>query len=332
MPERRSLPSRRTQSAANDRRRVVKGQGYHTGAEGRAKVDEEIEKQRARQEQQRQQRNEPFRLRVDVGETRQVIICDDEPDFFRYEHNIKDPKTGKWGMITGCVKEFDNCPVCEVTGQEGYYAMYLTVIDLQPYTDRQGNEVEFSRKLMVIKPMQQKKFLRLFDREKTLRGALVELTRDSDKAARIGNDIEFVEFVPEEELKTYKRRYTDREGNKLTENCYEVYNYMEIFPTPSGDQLRALVGGEPTPGSDRQTRSALRERDEEHDWKDEDDAQAPWEEEEEVTPRPRARLPRRDEPEDAEPVEEAEAEPEAEPEPPRRSSTGRRLNPRRPAK
>lgn len=230
---------------------------HFRGEEGRRRAEQELEKQRAAAEARKSGQGQPFRFRVPVGETRQVVVVDDAPDFFQYEHNLKNPKTGFWDIFTGCVSEYDNCPVCESSGKDAYYAMYLTVIDLTPYKSKSGDQVDFSRKLMVVKPAQQKKFTRFFEREGTLRGAIFDMTRDGDKDSSIGNDIEFVEFMPEDELATYTREWMDREKKRHVEDCTVPFDYEKLFPEPTVDALRAIVGGRPAPGSREQEQEEL---------------------------------------------------------------------------
>ena len=259
--------------------------GFVRGDAGRARTDTELKRQKERSEQRRAQANKPFRFYVPVGETRQFIICDDAPDFFLYEHALKDAE-GRWGrMFCGCIKEFANCPVCRTAERESYYAMALTIVDLTPFDTRDGDTVEFSRKLLIVKPQQQKKFLRFFQKEGTLRGALFETTRDGEKDATIGNDIEFLEFVPEKEMESYVRTWKDREGKKHTENCAEPYVYEEVFDEPTEEALLAIAGGDPVPGSraanDRELgarssrssgdRPARRGRAADDDWEDAED-------------------------------------------------------------
>jgi hypothetical protein len=217
---------------------------------------EEQERQRELSEQRRNQTHMPFRFRVGIGETKEAVILDDQPDFFRYEHNMKGPD-GKWNVFTGCVKEFDNCPACDAAGRESYYGMYLTVLDFTEFKTRSGETVEFSRKLLVVKPAQHKKFIRFFEKEGTLRGAVFEFTRDGDKDSSIGNDIEFVEFMEEDELATYTREWTDQEKKKHAEDCSEPYDYEELFEPAETEKLRALVGGKPAPGSRAEEQAAL---------------------------------------------------------------------------
>lgn len=248
---------------------------FYTGAAGREKADRERERAAARAEMRKNQTYMPFRFYVPVGETRQAIVVDDEPNFFRYEHAMQNPRTKRWDTYTGCVMEFDNCPVCEALGKDPTYIMYLTVVDLTPFTTGDGKKVEFSRKLLAVKPAQQKKFQRMFEKAEakgnSLRGALIEFTRDDDKSASIGNDIELVEYVDEDDLLTYSRSWKDKDGKKHTEECYEPYEYEKLFGEVDADQLRALVGGEPVPGSRKHESSALGRRKKAVDDDDDDD-------------------------------------------------------------
>jgi hypothetical protein len=274
--------------------RGASGGSTYRGEEGMARVEREIERQKQASDARKSRRNEPFRFKVPVGETHQLIICDDKPDFFRYEHNLKGAD-GKFGLITSCVKENDNCPACEVSGKESYYAMYLTCVDLTPFKTKAGEKVEFSRKLLVVKPAQQKKIIRLYRKEKSLRGMILDMTRDGEMSPSIGNDIEFVDFADEKEMATYTRSWKDKEGKKHTENCDEPFDYEKLFPEQTAEELRAIVGGKPTPGSKDSDREELegrrgrpKRRSEEGDdadgWdKEEDDA--PWDDKEEERPR-----------------------------------------------
>lgn len=225
--------------------------GYH-GAVGRAKMVEEEVRSAARREAQQQSLNMPFRFFCPIGETREVVIVDEEPSFFRYEHNGKDQRTGKWSVFCACINEHANCPVCKVFERPSYFAMYLTVIDLTPYDSEKHGTIEWSKKLMVVKSAQQKKITRLWERHKSLRGMVLSMTRDGEKDASIGNDIEFVEFLDEDTLLSYETVYEyEKDGKKISKDIlgYEVFDYDELFPMPTEQQLRALVGGKPESGS-----------------------------------------------------------------------------------
>jgi hypothetical protein len=178
------------------------------------------------------------------------MIADDRPSFYRWEHALQDKRSKRYDVFLPCIDEFCNCPACGVAGSNrpAYFAMYLTVIDLTPYVKSDGTEIPFTKKLLVVKPMQQKKIMRYFERHGTLRGMVLEMTRDGDKDANIG-DPEYVEHAPEEELADYVSEYTDKDGVVHPIYCDEPYPYEELFPPMDEDQLRALVGGEAPAGS-----------------------------------------------------------------------------------
>lgn len=211
------------------------------------RMQEEQKRAEQRKEAAKASNGTPFRFYVPVGETREIIIIDEEPDFFRSEHTLKNPASGRFDLVVPCIDEHANCPACAVSDKPSYFAMYLSVIDLTPYVNRQDEEVEFSKKLLVVKLTQQKKITRLLEQHGTLRGMKLAMTRDGDKDAAIGNDIDFIEFVDEEELEEYIYDYEDREGKVVEVDCTEPYDYEEIFPDLSEKQIRALVGGK---GSD----------------------------------------------------------------------------------
>ena len=258
------------------------GRSFHRGAEGRARTAQELEKQEQRRKKaQEGLGREPLRFFMYPGESREIVILDEEPDFFRYEHNVKDPASGKYKLFTGCVREWDDCPVCDAYG-EPYYALYLSVLDLSPYENKRGETIEWTRKLMCVKPSQQKKFMRKFEKEGTLRGAIFEMNRDGDKDAAIGNDIELLEFMEEDELAEYVREWTDRDGKTHVEDCSVPFEYEKVFEEPTAEELAATIGvrHQAAPGSRRGNKEAL---------EGEDDADgAIWDkEEEEEEPAPR---------------------------------------------
>lgn len=299
------------------RPRKSTSKGFYRGDAGIQHLEQELQRQKNRQEMRRTRANQPFRMWVPPGESKEIIVLDSKPDFFMYEHNLKDPETGKWNVFKTCAGEDDNCALCEKYGQS-YYALYLSVIDLTPYVDRNGNRVEWSRKLMVVKTGQMKKFIRRYEKEGTLRGAKFELARDGNKDPVIGNDIEYLETVPERELKKFVRSYKDRDNNRVTEDCSEPYEYEHIFEEPDGDALREFAKAAPVPGSRKANEEEI------DDDLDSEDADAvPWDVEEEEEEKPsRTRRRAVDDSYDEE-EEEAVAE-EGEQEPPRRSAAARR--------
>lgn len=229
--------SRRSGADDSPKKKTRSGRGGLRGQAGREQLEKELERQKAKEEARKNQVNKPYTFWMPDGDTREVCILDDEPYFFRYEHNLKDPRTGKFGLNILCKRDEDNCPICTESGKEGQYIMYLSVLDLKPYTNKDGVEVEFTRKLFAVKSQQQKKFIRRFEKDGTLRGAIYELSRDGAKSPVIGNDIEFLEFMDEEELSEYERTWKDRDGKRHTEDCSQPFDYDEIMPDQSIDEI-----------------------------------------------------------------------------------------------
>lgn len=236
--------------------------GYR-GEEGLRRMREEEQNAAARREAAQMNASMPFRFFCPVGETRELVIVDYDirEAFFRFEHNLKDKRSGKWNVFCACINENANCPVCSVAERPSYFAMYLTVIDLTPYENKDGIEVPWSKKLLVIKSAQQKKITRLAEREGTLRGMILRMTRDGEKDASIGNDIEFEGFMSEDDLLTYETvyEYEDSQGKKKEKEIlgHEAFDYDELFPMPTEQQLRAIVGGAPGVGSREEARESI---------------------------------------------------------------------------
>lgn len=239
------MATRRTQPAAPARRPAARSPASSIIERAKAEHERQDEIAAAR----RDQAGIPFRYWLEPGDSEQIVIVDDEPSFVRHEHNLRNPQSGKWDMFTSCIAEHANCPVCRVAERPAYFAMYFTIIDLKPYETRDREQVDWSKKLLVVKPTQQKKLIRLFERHGTMRGMILQMTRDSEKDAAIGNDIEFVDFMEEDELLTYERDYVDSQNKTQVIVGHEPVDYETVFPEQTEEQLRAIAGGKPDPGS-----------------------------------------------------------------------------------
>lgn len=276
---RRAPPAGRTSTTAKTSKSAKPASSGFRGEMGLVKMQEEQEAQAARKEAAQMNADMPFRFYCEAGgASKEIVIVDYtiKEVFWRYEHNLKDKRSGKWKIFTACLTENANCPVCKIAERPCYYAMYLTVIDLTPYTSSKGDKVEWSKKLLVVKSNQQKKITRLAERHKgKLRGMILSMTRDGDKDASIGNDIEFVEFMSEDDLLTYEAEYKyERDGKKQVKQIigHEPFDYDVLFPMPTEQQLRAVVGGSPEPGSreDNEQHSSRRSARSGDDWDDND--------------------------------------------------------------
>lgn len=304
-----------------------------TGSAGIKQMEAEMARREAEEEARKNSVREPFRFFVTPGETREAVIIDEGLDFFRREHQLQNKKTQRWDRYLPCIDDQTNCPVCEIADKEASFNLYLTIIDLTPYTTSNGDEVQWSKKMLVVKLNQQKKFARWYEKYGSLRGMVISFTRDKQKESNIGGSIEFDgEVMTDEQLAEYYTEYEDKDKNIVEIFGDEVFPYEEIYPDMTEQQLRALIGGKPTTsredderavGSTRRARPTGRRVDTEED-EGADQRRAP---------RSSSRRPAREEEEDAPAPRRAsrrtvDEEPE-EQEPPRRGTrqaapTGRR--------
>lgn len=244
--------SSRRGSRGGETQAPARGRSRYRGEEGRRQAQAEQERIRERRAQRQAQGNQPFRFWMPPNSERKVLVLDEQPDFFRYEHAMMNRDSGRNDLYTDCIDEFDTCPVCENSDSRPYYAMYLTVIDLEPYTNKQGEEVEWSRKLFVVKSGMQRAWTREYERNGSLRGKIFTIFRDGDKDPVTGNQIEEdLEEEPytEDEMAEFERSWTDRENRTHTEDCSVCFDYEEIMPEMTSDELLRISGGNPAPGS-----------------------------------------------------------------------------------
>lgn len=293
----RNSKSNITGARAAKEKSEQKSKLFHRGNEGRKRVETELKRSEARRNS-----SNIYRFRLKDGETKQITILDD-PQFFLYEHTMQDPKTKKWGMVLTCIQDIDNCPICEQVGNSTY-VMYLSVINHTGFERSNGEWVPFTRELMVVKPQQQKKFLKKMEQYGTLRGCIVDVSRTGGaKSPAIGDDFDFSGTRSEDELmEDFWNVWEDREGKTHEDNLGEPIKYEEVIEVHSREYLEALVGAEPTPGSDREA-SRQQAND---DWEDEEEED--WEDEEETEEEPEEEEWEEDEPEEEEFEEEEEAE------------------------
>ena len=268
MATRRIITRSKTSSAAAGPSRSsgpAKRTGGFRGEEGRRQFEKEKAAAKERQEANKLNANQPFRFYTPDGETREIVILDSTPEFFRHEHAMENKETGRFDRYFECIAKEEECPVCEVDSRRASYIMYLSVLDLTEYEDRKGNVIPFSKKLLCVKPKQQEKIFRLLDKHKDLRGLSLLMTRDGKKDASIGGDIEDNGFMDEAEIVDHEYDFEDKEG-KVHKVDMEPYDYDELFPEPTARQLEAAVGTGKTRGNrtndreevSRPTRAAAR--------------------------------------------------------------------------
>lgn len=230
------------------------GDWMKRGAAARRTTDKELAANREKERRRAEGIFMPYRFWLPVGKQTEIIVLDAEPGPCFYEHNLKDPGTGKWDVYEGCPKEFEPCPLCDgvAGGKESYYVMLLSIIALDPYVNKDGKTIPHSKKLLAVKTNDQPFFNRLFEREGTLRGAHLLMARDSKNSANHGRP-ELIEMHKEEDiLATFGhpeiKAQDGRVIKKQNADCYP-YPYEKIFTRPSATDLRTRYGGAAPAGS-----------------------------------------------------------------------------------
>jgi hypothetical protein len=245
-------------------------------------ADREAERQKVKAAARAEGTDRVFRTMVPPGESKEVVILDDAPGIALYEHNLQNAE-GKWHIYEECTKEEMVCPVCEKTGQDSAYVVYLSVLELDAYKGKDG-EWRNSRSLMGIKSSQLPTYKKIFaaakKRHGTLRGVVLNLERPEgsvQNSPRIGEPVEFEEtgtrfdFIEDLEDECGNEEIKAKDGTLLKKRNVDIqpYDYRKLFPGAFDveklqEDLKARYGGEPVPGSAEEVAK---------EWDDEDDGE-----------------------------------------------------------
>jgi hypothetical protein len=188
-----------------------------------------------------------------------IVILDEAPSFACYEHAFPDPRTGRMGKGSYtqlCLSQEGHCPACDADTKDPYFALFLSIIDLRGYVNKDNVFVPHSKKLLVVKNKNQEWFFRKYDQNGTLRGMQLLMVRNDPRGANHGNP-DFVTIHPEEAiLESFGHDpvyYTQGEkqgqiAKEANSDCY-AYDYASIFPRPDYEIMLQKYGGAPAAGS-----------------------------------------------------------------------------------
>jgi len=211
--------------------------------------------------------NNRFRVSK-VGETGGILILDAKlEDIIQvYEHNLPG-SDGKWQTYELCFKGSGNmspvCPICKAyPTHKAYRAIILTVLDLRPWTDKNGNTVKYTRKLLAIKANSIPDFvqhLEFAEKERgTTRGVYMKLLRGGDKEPAHGkptlldNGRMFKQISEKTILEKYGHdEIKAQDGTVIYKKnaLIEVGDYEKLFSYKSEAYYREHYGMSPLSGS-----------------------------------------------------------------------------------
>lgn len=187
-----------------------------------------------------------FTFYLKAGETKQVLFLDD-PKFGVYEVKLK--LGNRYDRFT--VTNSPDDPFMRAIASKqarASYMEYATILDLTPYTDKDGKERKFSKKAFAVpKSMQDAIQRRRDEAGGSLAGFKMNIFRDSDKSASCGNDFQLVQ--PRLDLATMVTQ------GKLTADVVKPYKFEELLaPVPFSIAESVLAQATPY-GEQPKTRS-----------------------------------------------------------------------------
>lgn len=201
-----------------------------------------------------------FYLKVD--ESAEIVILDDGKGFFIHEYEIYDPAKKRTSYET-VRKDVDHDPLEQLVGvdprfKDAAYIMYLSCIDLRPFTGKNGEQRYYAKKLLPVKRAQMKKFKRWIEQYGTLRGLMLRMNRDDPKGAKIGdpelNPIDGKTHLTEEDMieNFGHAALMSQDGKSVLKeenaDCYAFDYRTTLAPSPP-EELAKRWGAPYNPGS-----------------------------------------------------------------------------------
>lgn len=218
--------------------------------------------------------------KLEVGrgfEEHEVVVLDDDATQapHAFEHSIPGPGMN-WSQTRThtCVDELDNCVLCRAQEQglgeefgRAHYGAYITILDLTPYTikkgQREGEVVEYTRKLMQIPQKSVPQFMKIFELAKkehgTTRGVVMVLTKNDKQDARCGipqmlDNGRLFDMMTEEELDDYANEAVVRDSKVVKEEGIDIEpaDYEKELAPETSEVLRQLYRLPATTGSEEE--------------------------------------------------------------------------------
>lgn len=214
------------------------------------------EQEKINQEAKKAEQGKSFRFFIKKGQEASIIFVDGvlgpkgylTPPRF-YEHFTIMPG-GKWGNVV-CPQQTlpqsgEKCPLCETKDKASLVSLF-TVVDLTPYTTKNGIVIPFTRKLFVAKPTTFELINKLAIKRGGLAGIKFDVSRTGDKSPSVGDVFDFQEkYTDLAALKAqFTRTFKTKEGTEKTVCEFEAIDYDKEIPFRSGDELRAMGFGNP---------------------------------------------------------------------------------------
>lgn len=269
-PPRRALTARKAPTATNTtptKTQAEPAASQNTNKwyfQGNAELQEEGKRAKALQEARSNQRRMPLRfsMKATDGLRRVVVLDTGENAFGLYEWDIWDNNAKQSQTHIASPYNFD--PIQRwVDTKAGKHInaskslkLFLTVMDLQPFVDKNGNERQYSKKLLVLKGSAREQMARYAEQVGNIRGLVLDMDRSGDKSPSTGIPQLILEgagvmrLTEEEILSEFGHEERKRDDGtvyaKANSDCYP-YAYTELFEEPNLEDQARLFGIEYVP-------------------------------------------------------------------------------------
>jgi hypothetical protein len=191
----------------------------------------------------------PSRFRLKKGESKTLVILDEQFTYGHREHSRKKPD-GYWETVR-CISDYDSCPVCALPDNRPSDVIFLTCLDLTPW-EKDGKTYEYTKRLLALKKGDYERLQGIASTQPNLRGVMLEMTRGhGDKESGNGSPV-FVQRLTEEDLaeafgspeKVYPSGFVLPANNAIV-----PFDYKDLHPVPSRADLASHLGMSPRAGS-----------------------------------------------------------------------------------
>lgn len=166
------------------------------------------------------------------GEKKSLLFLDDA-QIAVWESKIR--VNGNWQRFTADTSNSEDPLVLAAASKKIYLSMveYYTVLDLTPYTGKDGKERKYSKRALAVpKTMQEMISRRRGEVGGNLTGCVFTVVRDGEKSAACGNDWSFQKRVDIQK---------EIASGKLQADVIKPYDFMELLRPASPGVVRAAL-------------------------------------------------------------------------------------------
>ena len=225
---------------------------FNTGAQAHSASQEEDKDSEIR----KKQTSAPYRFRMKDGESRNITFVDgylvttpglDQGclDYVQFWEHIVKLAQNKYANYI-CLKKVPGaiCPICEDPQQQSMFSGAFTIIDHTPWTDKNGVEHKYSRRLFIARHDTIKKLTLKAKHYNGLAGITFMATRIGARSASVGTEFEFIRKDPIAVLQNHFA-FTDSKTG-VVDTLFRPYNYSTDLNFLTEAELRSIgYGGDP---------------------------------------------------------------------------------------